>query len=271
MKRLKIVALMLMLFFLVIGCEKDEVVAPEGKDDVQQPVEVVAEDEATEVEAAETVDPAKEAESTEASNEEGQVAPPSEQVNTKKEPSSQPENNKNNQSTQQVTTKTAQNTKNDKPKESVEKPKETTSTSTTEKTSSEKPKEEVKEEAPPAPAKPSTAPEPTKPKEMVTITIVAPGIKDTILPSTSVEFKEGDTVLSVTQRIVRARGIQISVTGANATAYVQGIDNLYEFDHGPLSGWEAFVNGQGLDRSAGVYSVQPGQAIMWRYTQNYME
>jgi hypothetical protein len=281
MKRLLMTALMLILFVLGTGCEKDEVAAPEGKDDFKQSVEVAEhndspQDVAAEKEESEDMDSAEkadEAEGTDASTKEEPAAKPSQQVNTKSNSSSQQETNKNTQSPAQENKKTVnstQSSKTEQHKESTEKsppPKEKSSNTITQKPTSEKPKEE----AGPAPTKPSTAPEPTKPKEMVTITIVAPGVKDTILPVTSVEFQEGDTVLSITQKIVRARGIQISVTGASATAYVQGIDNLYEFDHGPLSGWEAFVNGQGLDRSAGVYGVQPGQAIMWRYTKNYTE
>ncbi|MBY0099231.1 DUF4430 domain-containing protein [Mesobacillus maritimus] len=286
MKRLLITALMLILFVFGTGCEKDEVVAPEGKDDFKQSVEVAEhndspQDVVAEKEESEDVDSAEktdEAEGTDASTKEEPAAKPSQQVNTKSNSSLQQETNKNTQSPAQENKKTVnstQSSKTEQPKESTKKsplPQEKSSNTTTQKPTSEKPTtEKPKEVVAPAPTKPSPTPEPTKPKETVTITIVAPGVKDTILPVTSVEFQEGDTVLSITQKIVRARGIQISVTGASATAYVQGIDNLYEFDHGPLSGWEAFVNGQGLDRSAGVYGVQPGQAIMWRYTKNYTE
>jgi hypothetical protein len=127
---------------------------------------------------------------------------------------------------------------------------------------------ETKETPPP---KQETPKEPAKPKQTVNITIAAPDVKGTILSVTAVEWKAGDTVLDITQKIVKARGIQISVRGSGATAYVEGISNLYEFDEGPMSGWEAFVDGTPLDRSAGVYGVNPGETIKWRYTKNYLE
>lgn len=112
---------------------------------------------------------------------------------------------------------------------------------------------------------------PTEPKQTVTITIVAPDVKGTILSATKVEWKPGDTVLDVTTRITKQKNIQIDVTGSNSLAYVQGIANIYEMDHGPFSGWEVSVDGKSLDRSAGVYPVNEGQQITWSYTTNYTE
>ncbi|WP_163971600.1 DUF4430 domain-containing protein [Oceanobacillus halotolerans] len=114
--------------------------------------------------------------------------------------------------------------------------------------------------------------ESSQPKKTVTISITTPGdVKGTILPSTQVAMKDGDTVLDVTQKIAKEKGIQLSVRGSNATAYMEGIDNLYEFDEGPLSGWLIRVDGVLIDRSTGDYPVEPGQSIQWIYTKNYLE
>ena len=279
MKRwMKASVMLILFFFLLIGCEKDQVAAPEAKEDVNQSEEqlveadVAAEDETIEIEASEdegeSVEKLDGSENT--SGEEQDAKPTQEQKSTSHEPTQQ-ESTQSETSPQQKTTKTAKSTepvtKQAQPKQSA---------SNGQKETSEQPKEEGKVATPPAKEKPSTEPtkpqaEPEKPKQTVTITIVAPDVKGTILPVTTVEMVQGDTVLSITQKIAKERGIQISVTGSRATAYVQGIDNLYEFDHGPLSGWEAFVNGKALDKSAGIYGVQAGQAIEWRYTKNYME
>jgi hypothetical protein len=49
------------------------------------------------------------------------------------------------------------------------------------------------------------------------------------------------------------------------TAYVKGIDNLYEFDKGPESGWIYFINGERATQSAGVYKPAEGDSIVWQY------
>lgn len=275
MKRLIIGLLMPVFFlFILIGCEKDEVVAPEAKEDVKQSEELVQadvekQDKAIKEESAEESSPAKDEEAEAVSSQQDPKQDDKSTMTEQKKVEASPEKKSSSPQPSKETAPDVKEAPAADPKPSAEgaetKPK---AEPTKPKTEPTKPKTEPTK--PPAEATKPPA-EPTKPKQTVTITIVAPGVKETILPVTSVEFEEGDTVLSITQQIVRARGIQISVTGAGATAYVQGIDNLYEFDHGPLSGWEAFVDGQTLDRSAGIYGVQPGQAIMWRYTKNYTE
>ena len=37
---------------------------------------------------------------------------------------------------------------------------------------------------------------------------------------------------------LKEKGIPISVRGSGANAYVEGIANQFEFDHGPQSGWK---------------------------------
>ncbi|MFD2042937.1 DUF4430 domain-containing protein [Ornithinibacillus salinisoli] len=110
-----------------------------------------------------------------------------------------------------------------------------------------------------------------KPKETVTFSITTGDVRGVILSSTEVSVYEGDTVLDVTRRITKEKGIQLSVRGSDATAYVEGIDNLYEFDEGPLSGWLIRVDGVLIDRSTGIYPIEPGQTIKWIYTTNYLE
>jgi hypothetical protein len=44
---------------------------------------------------------------------------------------------------------------------------------------------------------------------------------------------------------------------------------LFEFDHGPLSGWTIKRNGAKLDRSSGAVQVKSGDSIQWIYTSDY--
>ena len=56
--------------------------------------------------------------------------------------------------------------------------------------------------------------------------------------------------------------------GQGATAYIEGIDNVYEFDRGQGSGWMYRVNGIFPDRGAGVVPLQDGDRVEWLYTTN---
>ncbi|GAA3325631.1 hypothetical protein GCM10020331_058300 [Ectobacillus funiculus] len=58
-------------------------------------------------------------------------------------------------------------------------------------------------------------------------------------------------------------------TGAGQSVYVQGINNLYEMDRGPNSGWRYYVNGVIGNRSAGVIKLSKGDQVEWRYTNDY--
>ena len=115
---------------------------------------------------------------------------------------------------------------------------------------------------------PSPQPKKEETKQTVTVSIVGEG---TILSSTKVEISEGNSVLDVTSKILKEKGIPISVRGSGSGAYVEGINNLYEFDRGPLSGWEAKRNGVKIDRSAGAIKVGNGDTIQWIYTTDYKE
>jgi hypothetical protein len=115
---------------------------------------------------------------------------------------------------------------------------------------------------------PSPQPKKEEAKQTVTVSIVGEG---TILSSTKVEISEGNTVLDVTSKILKEKGIPISVRGSGSGAYVEGINNLYEFDRGPLSGWEAKRNGAKIDKSAGAIKVGNGDTIQWIYTTDYKE
>ena len=62
-----------------------------------------------------------------------------------------------------------------------------------------------------------------------------------ILPETEYVLRPGDTVFDILDRAVRYNKIQMEYQGADknsyGSVYVQGINYLYEFSCGPLSGW----------------------------------
>lgn len=91
-----------------------------------------------------------------------------------------------------------------------------------------------------------------------------------ILPTTTVTFNEGDTVIDVLKKVTRENGIQMEFEDnpVYGTAYVEGIGNLYEFDCGDLSGWEYCVNGWYPNYGCSNYVLENGDVILWRFTCN---
>lgn len=89
-----------------------------------------------------------------------------------------------------------------------------------------------------------------------------------ILPLTTVEFSEGETVFDVLKRVCEAAGLQIeySWTPLYDSYYVEGINHLYEFDCGFESGWMYEVNDGFPNYGSSSYKVKPGDKIEWKYT-----
>lgn len=92
-----------------------------------------------------------------------------------------------------------------------------------------------------------------------------------ILKKTSVSFNDGETVFDILCRETRNRQIHMesSYTHVFNSAYIEGINNLYEFDCGEGSGWVYSVNGVYPNYGCSNYKVQPGDSIEWHYTCNY--
>ena len=90
----------------------------------------------------------------------------------------------------------------------------------------------------------------------------------TILATSTVSFSEGDTVFDVLTAACKAAGIQLEYTfsalyGSN---YIEGINNLYEFDCGEESGWMYKVNGWFPNYGCSKYELHDGDVIVWCYT-----
>ncbi|WP_413300527.1 DUF4430 domain-containing protein [Bacillus sp. 1P10SD] len=115
-------------------------------------------------------------------------------------------------------------------------------------------------------SKPSTT-TPPKPATTVTLSIVGPKDRGTIVSATKVSFKDGDTIYDIILATAKKHGIVIDSRGSGATAYIEGIDNIYEFDYGPKSGWVFEQNGVSLTKSIGVTKIKDGDRIECIYTE----
>ncbi|HLR72047.1 MAG TPA: DUF4430 domain-containing protein [Pseudogracilibacillus sp.] len=91
-----------------------------------------------------------------------------------------------------------------------------------------------------------------------------------ILPRTEYVLRPKDTVFDVLQRTVRHNQIHMEFQGRNEnafnSAYIQGINHLYEFSCGPLSGWMYAVNGEFPDYGVSRYVLKDGDEIEFKYT-----
>lgn len=91
-----------------------------------------------------------------------------------------------------------------------------------------------------------------------------------ILEKTEYVLRPKDTVYDILDRAVRYKKIQMEFQGANensfGSVYIQGINFLYEFSCGPLSGWMYRVNGKFPNYGCSKYELKDGDVIEWIYT-----
>ena len=89
-----------------------------------------------------------------------------------------------------------------------------------------------------------------------------------ILKPTTVTFKEGESVFDVLKSVCKSKGIHMEFewTPIYNSAYIEGINNLYEFDVGNLSGWMYKVNGWFPNYGCSRYQLSDGDTVVWCYT-----
>ena len=89
-----------------------------------------------------------------------------------------------------------------------------------------------------------------------------------IFPTTAITVYEGESVFNALQREMRRARIHMTHrnTPIYNSAYVEAINNLYEFDVGELSGWMYKVNGWYPNYGCSRYQLQPGDVVEWHYS-----
>lgn len=89
-----------------------------------------------------------------------------------------------------------------------------------------------------------------------------------ILKRTEYVLRKNDTVFEILDRGVRYNRIQMEcVYSTNfGSNYIQGINHLYEFSCGELSGWMFMVNGVFPNYGSSKYKPKDGDEIVWAYT-----
>ena len=91
-----------------------------------------------------------------------------------------------------------------------------------------------------------------------------------ILKKQKVQFKEGESVYDVLVKVCKDNNIHMesSWTPMYNSAYIEGINNLYEFDCGSLSGWMYKVNEWFPNYGCSRYVLKNGDDVVWCYTCN---
>lgn len=89
-----------------------------------------------------------------------------------------------------------------------------------------------------------------------------------ILERTEYVLRKNDTVFDILDRAVRHNKIQMECIYSNSfgSTYIQGINHLYEFSCGELSGWMFMVNGKFPNYGSSKYKLADGDVIEWVYT-----
>lgn len=89
-----------------------------------------------------------------------------------------------------------------------------------------------------------------------------------IVPKTKFVLNEGESVFDIMEKAMRFERIELDYSGS-PNIYIKGIDGLYEFDHGPASGWQYSVNGEVPEKSCGEFFPNSGDDIVFFYTCDY--
>lgn len=89
-----------------------------------------------------------------------------------------------------------------------------------------------------------------------------------ILAETKVVAKGKDTCFEVLRDVCEANGIPMesSFSPLYKSYYIEGINNLYEFDCGANSGWMFSVNGEFPNYGCSEIKPEEGDVIKWVYT-----
>lgn len=91
-----------------------------------------------------------------------------------------------------------------------------------------------------------------------------------ILKKSEYKLNDGDSVFDILLRVTQQNKIQLEYDGSDNnsinTVYIKGMNQLYEYDFGELSGWMYRVNGEFPGMGCADYYLSDGDIIEWFYT-----
>lgn len=104
-------------------------------------------------------------------------------------------------------------------------------------------------------------------KDRISISIQVTGINNVIMQG-NVTIDKGESAYTALKTLANQNGVKISTTGFGKMVYVRGIGDLFEKQHGSLSGWMYTVNDISTNYGAGSYTLEDGDYLLWYYA-NY--
>ncbi len=88
-----------------------------------------------------------------------------------------------------------------------------------------------------------------------------------IFSKNEIAVQENESAFDILKRELINAGIHIefSLSPVYNSAYIEGINNIYEFDCGERSGWKYYVNGKYPPVASSEYKVKPDDKIVFTY------
>ena len=88
-----------------------------------------------------------------------------------------------------------------------------------------------------------------------------------IFSKSEIEIQENESAFDILKRELISAGIHIefALTPVYDSVYIEGINNIYEFDCGERSGWKYSVNGKYPPIASSEYKVKSGDKIVFTY------
>lgn len=87
-----------------------------------------------------------------------------------------------------------------------------------------------------------------------------------VLEETVFEIEENETVYDILTQAAKKYSVHVENSGGDGLVYISGINYLYEFDYGDLSGWMFFVNGEEASVGCDSFILSDGDKIEWLYS-----
>ena len=107
------------------------------------------------------------------------------------------------------------------------------------------------------------------PGEKIGVATIAIETPDkTVLAPLKVDIYAGEKAADVLKRITKDKKIHLDME-TGAFVYVKGIDNLYEKDRGPESGWLYMVNGEMPLVGCDQYEMVDGDMLEFRFVDDW--
>ena len=89
-----------------------------------------------------------------------------------------------------------------------------------------------------------------------------------IIAPVTVKFAEGDSAFDILQEVTRENKVHLEFSESPLydSAYIEGINNIYELDCGSLSGWMICINGEFPNYGSSNCYIKDGDTVEWMYT-----